>query len=367
MSVAYHLARQGVRDVLVVERLESLGLGSTSKATGGFRHQFSTEINIRLSLESLARIEHLTEETGHPVQFLQHGYLLVASSADQMEALRRNLALQQRLGVPAYEVSTAEIAARLPSLNVSDVVGGTFCPRDGYGDPYEVLQAIARGARDRGVRFWLETEVTGIETAGGRVRAVQTSRGRVETPVVVCAAGAWSARVGQMVGIDLPIRPYRRTLWATGPFPQIGHPTPLVIDVANGFHFRSGGQSVIFTMADPDDPPGYNDTPHEAWLPQVLAAAVHRVPVFAEAEVARSWAGLYEVTPDAHPIIGPVPGVEGFIVAAGFSGHGVMHSPATGRIVAELITTGRVSEPDISPLSLERFAGGATFGEKMVI
>jgi len=365
-SVAFFLARRGITDVLVLEKEEGLGAGSTTKAAGGIRYQFSTEINIRLSQESIPFLERFEAETGSPFRFHQLGYLLLGTTPADLEEFRRNVRLQQSLGVPVKAVTPDECRQLVPAMNPDGVLGGTFCPKDGYGDPYELVQGFARAARERGVRFETSRTVTGLRVRGGRVAGVETSRGPVESPVVVLCTGAWSGKLGEEIGIDIPIRPFRRDVFVTGSFPAVGHPLPMVIEYATGFYFHSEGDALLFGMADKDEPSTFSTAVRWTWLPRVLERLVHRLPVAADAEVQTAWAGLYEVTPDAHPILGPVPEVEGLFIDAGYSGHGVMHAPAAGKLIAEFIADGEARTLDVSALSIERFRSGADRREQAV-
>jgi sarcosine oxidase subunit beta len=254
-------------------------------------------------------------------------------------------------------------------LSTHDVIGGSFCPTDGFVDPYSLMTGFTARARETGTRVWTGTEVTGIEIEGGRVAGVQTARGFVATRSVVNAAGAWAAGIAKLVGIELPVVPVKRQLVNTQPFNLLSHRLPMVIDMSNGFHFRPEGPGFLMAWSEPGETIGFNTTFDPQFIEEILTRAVARVPIFAEAEVnpARCWAGLYEVTPDHHAIIGKAPGVEGFFFANGFSGHGVMHSPATGRIVSELIVYGESRTIDARPLELERFAEGRLLEETAVL
>lgn len=365
-SIAYHLAQKGCRDVVVVERY-LLGSGSTGKSVGGIRQQFSTEINIRLSQESVKFFERFQEETGVDPEFHRVGYLFLATTPAEMEAFSRNVSLQRRLGVPMEVLTPEQAREMVPALNISDVLGATYGPADGYAGVHEVTQGFARRARQLGVRIYEGREVTGIGVNGGRVQAVETAQGPIATPIVVNAAGAWSGQVARMVGLDLPVQPYRRMVFVTEPFPAIPSPIPLTIEFRRGLYFRHEGPGILMGMADPDEPSSFNTEVNWDFLPRLVQAAVERMPILEAARIKTGWAGLYEVTPDAHPILGPVPALQGFIVATGFSGHGFMHSPATGKLIAELIVDGRATTIDISPLGYERFARGELVRESRVV
>ncbi len=356
-SIAYHLAKLGCRDVIVLEK-GSVGSGSTGICAGGIRQQFSTEINIRLSMESVKFFERFEDETGHPADFHQDGYLILATDEGELESFRRNVALQRSLGLEVYLLSPQEAKELVPQLNVEDVLGATYCPTDGYADPHSVVQGFAHAARSLGVRIYQETEVVGIKAKGGRVVGVSTTKGEFRAPIIVDAAGPYAAQVGKMVGIEVPIRPSRRHIFATEPVFSAPDPVPMVVDFHNGFWFRREGPCIIFGMRNPDEPEGFDTTVDWDFLADSLAyAACHRLPFIADVGIMKGQAGLHSDTPDYHAILGSVPEVEGFYLACGFSGHGFMHSPAVGRLMAGLILNGKV-DIDISPLSPERFKTG---------
>jgi sarcosine oxidase, subunit beta len=369
-SVAYHLAEAGCTNVLIVEREAHQGLGSTGKSAGGVRAQFATEINIRMSLYSIGFFKQFQEETGQDVGYRPHGYLFVATEQRHLDYLNANREKQQACGLNNVEVLSREnIVEILPQMRADDVVGGSFCPTDGFVDPYSMMTAFASRARERGVKLWLGTEVTGIDVEGGRVSGVVTSRGRVATRAVVNAGGPWAGVVARLAGVEIPVTPLRRQLVHTQPFDQLPKRLPMVIDMSNGFHFRPEGPGFLLAWPDEHETTGFNTQFDSEFIEKILIRAVNRVPCFAEAEVnpRRCWAGLYEVTPDHHAIIGPAPGVEGLFLANGFSGHGVMHSPATGRIVSEQVLHGRARTIDATPLRLERFAEGQQLEETAVL
>ena len=380
-SVAYHLTEGGCRDVLVLERGAREGAGSTAKATGGVRAQFATEINVRMSLYSIEFFAHFAEATGHDCGYEPNGYLFFATSEEQMSLLRANRERQMGFGLKNVElVGAREIAAMVPPLLTDDVAGGAFCPTDGLIDPLAVARGFAECARGRGARFRLGTEVTAIEVEGGRIAAVRTTRGRVSTRAVVNAAGAWAAPVARLAGVEVPVTPLRRQLVATRPVGGVPAGLPMVIDVSDEFHFRrlgragdgggeGGARGLLLAWPDPEEAASAEESFDAAFVPRILARAARRVPCLAgaEADLRHCRAGLYEMTPDRHAIICEAPNVRGFYLANGFSGHGVMHSPATGRMVSELILEGQVRLLDATRLGLERFAAGSLPEEAVVL
>lgn len=363
-SIAYHLGQRAIgRGVLLLERA-TLGSGSTGRSAGGIRSQFSTEVNIRFSLESVAFWRSFEERLGLPIDYHEIGYLFLAQSREQQMQFERNVALQHQFGVASRVVDPEEMTRLVPGLFTADLVAGAYCPTDALAGPNEATQAFARRAREAGVRIREGVEVTAIHVRGSRAQAVETTDGRIETRVVINAAGPWAAVVGQMVGVDVPVKPYRRELFVSEPFQEIPE-IPLVIDLASGWYVRREGPGVL--MSGAKDSHSSFDT-HVDWagLPRIATVATHRLPALARARFGdRAWAGLYDVSPDDHAILGAVPEVAGFYCANGFSGHGFQHSPATGRVMAELIVDGRVSGLDIAPLSITRFSSGALLREPL--
>jgi sarcosine oxidase subunit beta len=365
-SVAFHLSERGCTDVLVVEREAAQGLGSTGRATGGVRAQFATAINIRMSRYSIDFFARFEEATGHPCGYEPAGYLFVATNEAHLAYLKRTRERQRAEGLTNVElVGADEIARRVPGLRMDDVTGGSFCQTDGFVAPLKALHGFTARAVERGARVWTETEVTGIEVEGGRVARVATSRGTVATRAVVNASGAWAAQTARLAGVEIPVVPLRRQLVSVRPRAPLPAALPMVIDMSDGFHFRPESRDVATPgalMAWPDDaePSGFKTDFDPAFTEKVFRRARERAPFLADASVnaSRCRAGLYEVTPDHHAIIEESREVGGLFLANGFSGHGVMHSPATGRLVSELILHGRASLFDVSALGAERFAAG---------
>jgi len=366
LSVAYALARRGVRDVTLLER-EQLASGSTGRSAGGIRLQFSDAVNIRLAQRSVQVFERFAEEFGAECDFRQYGYLILATTAEEETLFRRNVDLQRSLGVPV-EVLTPEEAGRLiPGLRIDDLRVATFCPKDGYADPYSVAMAFAAAARRLGARILEGHAVTSLDRQGDRITGVRTSAAAFAADVVVNAAGPWAAEVARLAGLDVPILPYRRQVFVTEPFADLPEQLPMVIDFLPHFYFRREGPGILFGMTDLHEPPSFNTTVDWTFLEQVVERALHRIPPLARASVRRGWAGLYDTTPDSNPILGAVPGLDGLIMAAGFSGHGFMLSPAVGECLAELIATGTSRAIDLSPLAIDRFQSGALRQEATII
>jgi sarcosine oxidase subunit beta len=326
---------------------------------GGVRAQFSTDVSIRMSLFSIPFFRDFEQITGHPSGYKPQGYLFIATVPAHMTYLRTNYEKQIAAGLKTVQLmSSAGIVEMVPQVRSEDVIGGAFCSTDGFVDPHSVMTGFALRAVDQGAEIVCDALVTGIDRDAKGVAAVRSAKGTVATRTVVCAAGAWSSHLGQVAGVDLPIWPLRRMLVPTEPFDRISHSAPMTVDMATGFHFRPEGLGLLMAWNDPEEKPGFKTDFDRAFVEKILARGVCRFPVLAEAPVnpARGWAGLYEMTADHHPILGTVPSLEGFWVAAGFSGHGVMHSPATGKIMADLILTGATELIDARMLDCARFS-----------
>jgi sarcosine oxidase, subunit beta len=355
-STAYHLAVRGCRDVVLLERQPFFCQGATGKCAGGIRHQFSTAINIRLSQLSLPMLDRFEAEIGQPIDLRYDGYLLLATNEEVVDTFRRNVALQHSLGVATEWLDGEEVRRRVPQLAADDVIAATFHSRDGLADPHGVVAGYINSARRLGVKALTDTPVTGIEISGGRVSAVQTLYGKVNCEFIINAAGPWSGVVAEMAGVFLPIIPVRRQMLTTTALPALAPDFPFVIDFARSLYFHREGAGLLTGMSNPDQAPGFDESVDEDWELIHLEAAVERLPLLQNAGLVARWAGLYEVTPDAHPIIGRMPEPEGFIVVTGFSGHGFMHGPIAGLLTAEIILDGYAHTLDLSSLAYERFA-----------
>lgn len=369
-SVAYHLAEAGCTNVLVIEREAHQGKGSTGKSMGGVRAQFSTPVNIQMSIYSIDFFAKFDEVIGYPADYRAHGYLFCATQERHLKYLHANRERQLSLGLKNVEiVSRDDIARFVPQLRVDDILGGTYCSTDGFVDPHSVMMGFMLKAREHGVRLWLDTPVTDIEVENGEVTGISTRRGRVATRVVVNAAGPWAAEVARMAGAKLPVEPLRRQLVPTEPFDKLPKRFPMVIDMSTGFHFRREGAGILMAWNDPEETPGFKTDFDPTFVEKVLTRAADRVPCLVDAAVnpRRSWAGLYEMTPDHHAILGPASDVRGLYFANGFSGHGVMHSPASGRITADMILNGRSDLIDTSQLRVERFEKGELLEETAIL
>jgi sarcosine oxidase, subunit beta len=351
-SIAFHLAEAGVPDVLLVER-DMLGEGSTSKAAGGVRAQFSDAVNVALGARSLEAYADFARRPGHEIDLHRDGYLFLLSRDEDVAAFTESVALQNTLGVPSRVLDPAEAGRLCPLVETDGLVGAAYSPDDGFCTPEAVVAGYAAGARRHGARVVTGCEVTGVETDGGAVRAVETTRGRVETGAVVCAAGAWSRRLGEMAGVDLDVTPYRRQVVVTEALDLPPH-VPMTIDFATTFYFHPEGPGLLVGMSDADTPPGFDLRWDDAFLDRVAEAAARRAPSVLDAGLAHRWTGLYEVTPDHNALVGESPDVGRFLYATGFSGHGFLMGPAVGEVVRDLYL-GRTPPVDVSAFDARRF------------
>jgi sarcosine oxidase, subunit beta len=368
-SVAYNLAESGCANVLIIEREEKQGLGSTGKSMGGVRAQFATPVNIQMSLYSIDLFSRFEEITGQTADYRAHGYLFCATTEAHLKYLGENQEKQRAAGVKNAEmVSREDIVKMVPQMIADDIIGAAYCPSDGFVDPHGVMTGFAKRARELGARTWLNTAVTGINVENGVVTGVRTTNGDVSTRNVINAAGPWAAEIARMAGVELPVTPLRRQIVKTQRCDFLPAKFPMVIDMSTGFHFRREGEAILMAWPDDEETYGFKTAFTHDFMEKVLTRAVDRVPEFADLAVnpKQCWAGMYEVSPDHHAIIGPAPGVKGLFFANGFSGHGVMHSPASGRITADLVL-GRRSFVDASPLGVERFAEGRLLEETAVL
>jgi sarcosine oxidase, subunit beta len=359
VSTAYHLARRRAGRILVLERDEVCS-GSTALASGGIRHQYANRIGIELTRQSIVTYERFADEFGVDPKFRQHGYLILVSTEAEHTQAERNVALQRSLGVDVRLLSPHETKQRFPYLATDDLRGATYSPRDGYADPYLATTAIAARARELGVTIRTGCEVTGFSRTADTVQGVVTREGPVEAPVVVVATGCWSGVVGRLAGLDIPVAPLRRSKFITAPFPfeTIPEATPFVIDPHLGISLRREGAGILLGIGRREEAGSFSTALDWGLAEPLVERAVRRAPVLADAQLMRTWSGLYEMTPDQNGIVSGVPGVAGLHVIAGFSGHGFMHGPIAGQLMAELILDGRASTVDIAPLALDRFARG---------
>ncbi|MEV0636788.1 FAD-binding oxidoreductase [Streptomyces sp. NPDC050619] len=356
-SIARHLARAGVRDVVLVER-DELAAGSTSKAAGGVRAQFSDDLNVRLGARSLEAFGRFEEETGHDIGLHRVGYLFLLSTPEEVASFEAGVRLQNSLGVPSRMITPKEARRLSPLISTDGLLAAAFSPDDGHCTPEAVVTGYAADARRHGARILRHTEVTGIELSGERITAVVTSLGRITTDTVICAAGAWSRAVGAMAGVDLPVDPLRRQIAVTEPVEGLPPDLPMTIDFTSSLYFHAEGPGLLVGMSDPDERPGFATDTHDRWIPRLYEAMERRAPALLDLRRTGGWAGLYEITPDHNALIGEATSVSRFLYATGFSGHGFLQGPAVGEVVRDLYL-GRVPFVDVSPLSAGRFAADA--------
>ena len=353
-STAFHLAEAGQKNVVLLERDTQFGLGATGRCAGGVRYQFATEINVRLSIASMTMIEHFQEVTGQDPYYRSCGYLFVLTNEEDIETFQANVKMQHRLGVMTEWLDRGQILSRLPMMNFPDALGGTIHEKDGLADPNSIVMGYIQRARQLGVKTLTDVEVLGIELESGRIANVQTSSGEIATSNVVNAAGPWAGQIGAMAEIDIPITPLRRQMITTTPLPDLPSDFPFVIDFAQSLYFHREGEGILTGMSNPNEKPGFDQSINEAWELDAMEAAAQRMPLLENAGRVAGWAGLYEVTPDAHPIFGGTE-IEGFYLVGGFSGHGFMHGPISGKLMTEIILEGSSKTVDVSSLDLARF------------
>jgi len=366
-SVAFQLARLGATRVLLLEKEAFPGTGSTSKANGGIRAQFTTDVNIAMSLASMEILDGLAGEIGEPPMYRKAGYLFLTGDSKKLAAMESAAAFQRARGVSVEVLDAAGVRARAPYAE-GPIVGGTFGPRDGFIDPGGLTNFFLREASRAGVRTLYGAGVTALARAGAGI-CLSTDAGEVEADAVVLAAGPWTGRVAALLGLDVPVEPVRRHIFVSGPCASLPPVIPMTIDADSGVLVRREGNRVAIAWSNADEPPGFNAAfdpdfflrfaqPLEARFPSIAAAGL---------DMHMSWSGLYEVTPDHHAIVGAAPEMSGLFIASGFSGHGVMHAPAAGRAIAELVLRGRSEKVDVAPLALDRFRRGALIHETMVL
>ena len=371
-SVAWHLASRGAHRVLVLDAAPGPCRGSTGAATGGFRAQFATAINVRLSLLARAKLLRFGEEIGADPGYAQAGYLWVAEDDAAVAALNAAREVQHAEGLhEALEVGPDDIARLQPAIASDGIAGGAYCPTDGYIMPRQILEGYIRAAERRGVAFAWDEAVTGFDPGpGGAIARVKTARSTIACGAVVNAAGAWARAVAALAGVDLPVHPLRRQMAATQPTRAIPSAAPMTLYCGDGFHFRERDGRVILSWPTPgnaDDP--FDTSVEPSWLHEVAQKKDARIPALdgVPLDPSASWAGLYEMSPDRHAILGAAASRPNFFLVNGSSGHGVMHAPALGQLAAEIVLDGNASTLDASPLSPDRFASGRAIASPDVL
>ena len=352
-SIAFHLAEAGVRDVVLIERAD-LGSGSTSKAAGGVRAQFADALNVELSARSIEAYARFGTSPGQEIDFRRDGYLFLLTRAEDVAAFERGVALQNSLGVASRMIGPAEAQRLCPLIDTGGLLAAAFCADDGRCTPESAVLGYATAARRLGATIATHCEVLGLDMTGEDVTAVTTSRGRIAVPAVICAAGAWSAAIGAMAGVDLPVTPYRRQIVITEPI-DIPGALPFTIDFASGFYLHREGRGLLMGYADPQEEPGFRFHAPGPLPPSIADAIAARVPRALDLGITGGWSGVYEITPDHNALVGEAR--NRFLYATGFSGHGFLQAPAVGEVVRDLFL-GRAPFTDVSPLDAARFASG---------
>lgn len=369
-SIAFHLAEAGVDDVLLLEQGQ-LGGGSTCKAAGGVRAQFSDPVNIALGLRGLDAFERFPERPGQEIDLRQPGYLFLLTTPDQVAVYEESIDLQNRMGVPSRMLTPQEAVALSPAVSPDGLLAAAFHQRDGYCSPESVVLGYATGARRHGATIRAGVTVTGIRSAGGEITAVETDQGTVQAGTVVCAAGAWSREVGALAGVDLPVEPLRRQILISEPLPAdllavLPDTVPMTIDAGTTFYFHREGPGLLLGMSYQDEEPGFRTEYSEEWLPTLMEAIAHRAPALLDLGIAHRWVGMYEVTPDHNALLGESTAVSRFLYATGFSGHGFLQGPAVGEVIRDLYL-GIETVIDVAPFAADRFASGLRRGEVNIV
>lgn len=354
LSAAYHLARAGVERVVLLER-DAFGCGSTCKAAGGVRANFSDQVNVALGLRSLETFERFSVELDQEIDLHQPGYLFLIDDEGDLEVFRASSELHRSMGVESHLIDPDEARRLSPLISTDGLVGALYTPRDGHCTPESVVLGYTRAARRAGVTLVSGCEVTGIVTDGDRILGVRTPAGLVATDSVVCAAGAWSRSLGAMAGVDLPVTPLRRQIVCTEPVAGLPAELPFTIDFATSMYFHREGRGLLLGMPEREDSWSFDLTRTTEWLGDLAEAMAHRMPSLGDVGLTRGWAGLYEMTPDHNALIGRSSRMPGFWYATGFSGHGFLMGPAVGELMSDLYL-GRTPLVDVSGLSADRFA-----------
>jgi sarcosine oxidase subunit beta len=364
-SAAFHLAEAGAQ-VVLLER-DQLGSGSTSKAAGGFRTQFSDPLNIEIARRSAAAFKAFGTRPGWDIGLHAVGYLFLFSTEQQVEDFTASTALQNELGLETRMVTPQEAKELSPLLEVDGIIAASYSPQDGHATPEAVVMGYAYGARQLGAHLATGKEVTAIERSNGRIEAVHTGDHAIRTDTVICAAGAWSRACGAMVGVELPVTPLRRQVLFTEPMENLPKQLPLTIDFETTFYYHGEGPGLLMGLSDPNEQPGnFSTETTDDWIPALLEIAQRRAPRIAETGIRGGWAGLYDMSPDHNAIIGEAHEVSRFLYATGFSGHGFLQGPATGELLRDLVLN-RPTFADIAPLSVERFARADLRPERNIV
>jgi len=362
-GVAYNLAKMGLTDVVLVEK-NFLSSGATGRCGGGIRQQFTTEWNIRLAMESVKRFEKMNDELDIDIEYEQGGYLVITDDEKELEEFKKNVKLQNKLGLDSKLITPSEAKEIVPYLNEDNILGATFCQSDGHAYPFRVVQGYAKKAKEMGVEINKFTEVKSIKKEDNKIKSVVTDRGEIKTNIVVNSAGAYSREIAGMIGVEMPNKPFRHEILATERYKHILD--PMIISFKYGIYFSQQKHGeIVGGIGDPDEPSSYNIKSSLKFVERFTSVLGKIVPAFKNLNIVRQWAGFYDVTPDAKPILGYTEGIDTLIQANGYSGHGFMVAPRVTELIAELIVDGKTSMP-IDELNLKRFEG-ETVGEVYVV
>jgi sarcosine oxidase, subunit beta len=365
VSIAFHLAEAGVTDVVLLEA-DALGSGSTCKAAGGVRAQFSDRVNIELGARSLRAFRSFATRPGGEIDLQQVGYLFLLTDAATLAAFEQNVALQNELGVPSRIIDPAQALALSPLISTDGLMAAAYSPEDGHCTPEAVVLGYATAARALGARLLTGVAVTGLEPAGAAAFDVLAAGQVIRTGCVVCTAGAWSQQIGAWAGVPLPVTPLRRQIVVTGPIAGLPDRLPMTIDFATSLYFHREGPGLLIGMSDPDETPGFRLSQSDAWLPRLSETMAQRAPALASYGIASGWAGLYEDSPDHNALIGQSQPAGRFLYATGFSGHGFLMAPAVGEVMRDLYLE-RTPPVDVGPLDAGRFAADSARYELNIV
>ncbi|PKP55358.1 FAD-dependent oxidoreductase [Candidatus Atribacteria bacterium HGW-Atribacteria-1] len=362
--IAYNLAKLGCKDVVLFEK-NSLSSGATGRCGAGIRQQFGTKMNCILARESIKIFENLSQELDYDIELNQGGYLILAYTEKEVNQFKKNVALERSLNIDARFISADEAKEIVPTLNTEGILAATFCPTDGHANPFKTNFAYAEAAQRLGVKIYTFTEVKEIETENNKIVAVKTDKEKILTPIVVNAAGGYSGTIGKMAGVDLQVYSQRHQILVTEPLDPLFR--PMLMSFSRNFYCQQTPHgSILMGCGDPNEPKGYDIGASWQFAREIAQKMTTIVPLLKEVSMIRQWAGLYNMSPDAQPILGEHPQVEGFYMAIGFSGHGFMLAPVTSKLIAELILEGKTSLP-IDKLDIGRFERGELIIEPSVV
>jgi sarcosine oxidase subunit beta len=363
-SIAYNLAKLGAKNIILLEK-NTLASGATGRCGAGIRQQFGTKMNCILARESIKIFENLSQELEYDIELNQGGYLILAYTEKEVNQFKKNIALEQSLNIKARLITVEEAKEIVPPLNTEGILAATFCPTDGHANPFKTNFAYAEAAERLGVKIYTFTEVKEIETENHKIVAVNTDKGKVLTPIVVNAAGGYSGIIGKMVGVDLPVYSQRHQILITEPLDPLFR--PMLMSFSRNFYCQQTPHgSIIMGFGDPNERKDGNIGSSWQFAQEMAQKMTAVLPLLKEVSMVRQWAGLYNMSPDAQPILGEHPQIEGFYMAIGFSGHGFMLAPITSKLIAELILKERTSLP-IDKLDIGRFERGELIIEPSVV